>query len=139
MLGRAQSAKQWLVRAEKLRGDLPVVDAIDEQDLASTRARTLEACGQPREAIDEALAHAQRLPEAFVTGSLNLVVGRCALAIGDEAAARSPSSGPRSPATGTGGCSPTARPPFRSGSWRSRAATAEWSATPSERWRWSTP
>jgi hypothetical protein len=88
MLGRAQSAKQWLARAEKLRGDLPVVDAIDEQDLASTRARTLEACGQPREAIDEALTHAQRLPEAFVTGSLNLVVGRCALAIGDEPAAR---------------------------------------------------
>jgi len=88
MLGRAQSAKQWLARAEKLRGDLPVVDAIDEQDLASTRARTLEACGQPREAIDEALAHAQRLPEAFVTGSLNLVIGRCALGIGDEAAAR---------------------------------------------------
>ncbi len=44
--------------------------------------------GQPREAIDEALVHAQRLPEAFVTGSLNLVVGRCALALGDEAAAR---------------------------------------------------
>jgi tetratricopeptide (TPR) repeat protein len=88
MLGRAQSAKQWLARAEKLRGELPVVDAIDEQDLASTRARTLEASGQPREAIDEALAHAQRLPEAFVTGSLNLVVGRCALAIGDEPAAR---------------------------------------------------
>jgi tetratricopeptide (TPR) repeat protein len=88
MLGRAQSAKQWLARAEKLRGDLSVVDAIDEQDLASTRARTLEACGQPREAIDDALVNAQRLPEAFVTGSLNLVVGRCALAIGDEAAAR---------------------------------------------------
>src|SRR5580698_1686716 len=88
MLGRAQSAKQWLARAEKLRGDLQVVDAIDEQDLASTRARTLEASGQPREAIDEALVHAQRLPEAFVTGSLNLVVGRCALAIGDEPAAR---------------------------------------------------
>jgi tetratricopeptide (TPR) repeat protein len=88
MLGRAQSAKQWLARAEKLRGDLAVVDAIDEQDLASTRARTLEACAQPREAIDEAMAHVQRLPEAFVTGSLNLVVGRCALVIGDEPAAR---------------------------------------------------
>jgi tetratricopeptide (TPR) repeat protein len=88
MLGRAQAAKQWLAKAEKLRGDLPVVDAIDEQDLASTRARTLEACGQPREAIDEATPNVQRLPEAFVTGSLNLVVGRCALAVGDEAAAR---------------------------------------------------
>ena len=40
MLGRAQSAKQWLARAEKLRGDLAVVDAMDEQDLVSTRARS---------------------------------------------------------------------------------------------------
>lgn len=88
MLGRAQAAKQWLARAEKLRGDLTVVDAIDEQDLVSTRARTLEAAGQHREAIDESAVHAQKLPEAFVTGSLNLVVGRCALALGDEALAR---------------------------------------------------
>ena len=88
MLGRAQAARQWLARAEKLRGDLTVVDAIDEQDLVSTRARTLEAAGQHREAIDESAVHAQKLPEAFVTGSLNLVVGRCALALGDEALAR---------------------------------------------------
>jgi tetratricopeptide (TPR) repeat protein len=88
MLGRAQAAKQWLARAEKLRGDLTVVDAIDEQDLVSTRARTLEASGQHREAIDESAVHAQKLPEAFVTGSLNLVLGRCALALGDEAMAR---------------------------------------------------
>src|ERR1019366_5045520 len=88
MLGRSQSAKQWLARAEKLRGDLTVVDAIDEQDLVSTRARAFEASGQLREAIDESLTHAQELPEAFVTGSLNLVVGRCALALGDEPLAR---------------------------------------------------
>jgi tetratricopeptide (TPR) repeat protein len=88
MLGRAQSAKQWLARAEKLRNDLSVVDAIDEQDLVSTRARCLEACGELRAAIDESVPHAQELPEAFVTGSLNLVIGRCALALGDEAQAR---------------------------------------------------
>jgi hypothetical protein len=88
MLGRAQSAKQWLARAEKLRGDLTVVDAIDEQDLVSTRARALEASGELRQAIDESLPHAQELPEAFVTGSLNLVVGRSALALGDEPLAR---------------------------------------------------
>jgi hypothetical protein len=88
MLGRAQSAMQWLARAEKLRGELTVVDAIDEQDLVSTRARALEANGKHREAIDDSLPHAHRLPEAFVTGSLNLVVGRCALAVGDEATAR---------------------------------------------------
>lgn len=88
MLGRAQAARQWLGKAEKLRADLAVVDAIDEQDLVATRARTLEACGQTREALDHAAAHAEKLPEAFVTGSLNLVVGRCALTLGDEVAAR---------------------------------------------------
>jgi tetratricopeptide (TPR) repeat protein len=87
MLGRAQSAKQWLAKTEKLRGDV-VLDAGDEQDLASTRARTLEAAGQYREALDHAVAHAESLPEAFVTGSLNLVIGRCALALADEATAR---------------------------------------------------
>jgi tetratricopeptide (TPR) repeat protein len=87
MLGRAQAARQWLGRAEKLRADLAVVDAIDEQDLVATRARTLESCGQIREALDHAATHAEKLPEAFVTGSLNLVVGRCALALGDETTA----------------------------------------------------
>jgi hypothetical protein len=88
MLGRAQAAKQWLAKAEKQRSELTVVDAIDEQDLVSTRARTLEACGQPREALEHALGQAEKLPEAFVTGSLNLVVGRCALGVGDEVTAR---------------------------------------------------
>jgi hypothetical protein len=32
--------------------------------------------------------HAEKLQDAFVTGSLNLVVGRCALAAGDEGTAR---------------------------------------------------
>ncbi|HTQ41577.1 MAG TPA: hypothetical protein VMI75_02395, partial [Polyangiaceae bacterium] len=85
---RAQAARQWLGKAEKLRADLAVVDAIDEQDLVATRARTLESCGQTREALDHAATHAEKLPEAFVTGSLNLVVGRTALALGDEAGAR---------------------------------------------------
>jgi tetratricopeptide (TPR) repeat protein len=87
MLGRAQSAKQWLAKADKLRADV-ALDAGDEQDLASTRARTLEASGQHREALDHAIVHAETLPEAFVTGSLNLVIGRCALALGDETTAR---------------------------------------------------
>ena len=88
MLGRAQAAKQWLAKAEKLRADLSVVDAIDEQDLMATRARTLEACAQYREALEVALPYSERLPEAFVTGSLNLVAGRSALALGDEVGAR---------------------------------------------------
>ena len=88
MLGRAQAAKQWLAKAEKLRGELAIVEASDEQDLVSARARTLECCGQGREALDAALPHVEQLPEAFVTGSLNLVVGRCALASGDHASAR---------------------------------------------------
>ncbi len=88
MLGRAQAAKQWLAKAEKLRAELAVVDAIDEQDLVATRARALEACGLHKDALDAAMPHVTRLEEAFVTGSLNLVVGRCALALGDATAAR---------------------------------------------------
>jgi tetratricopeptide (TPR) repeat protein len=88
MAGRAQAAKQWLAKTDKLRAELAVVDAIDEQDLCATRARTLEACGQLKEAMDIALPHVERLSDAFVTGSLNLVVGRCALALGNQELAR---------------------------------------------------
>lgn len=88
MLDRAQPAAQWLAKTDKLRAEVPALDAVDVQDLLSTRARTLEACGQVREALDQALPFVDRLPEAFVTGNLNLVVGRCALALGDEATAR---------------------------------------------------
>ncbi len=88
MLGRAQAAKQWLAKTDKLRSELFQVDAIDEQDLVATRARTLEACGSPAEALETSMAHAERLPDAFVTGSLNLVIARCALAIGDTETAR---------------------------------------------------
>lgn len=88
MLGRAQAAKQWLAKTDKLRADLFQVDAIDEQDLVATRSRTLEACGQHKEALEAALPHAERLPDAFVTGSLNLVIARCALSLGDQETAR---------------------------------------------------
>jgi hypothetical protein len=88
MLGRAQAAKQWLAKTDKLRSELFQVDAIDEQDLVATRARTLESGGQHREALDCALPHAERLPDAFVTGSLNLVIARCALALGDGETSR---------------------------------------------------
>ena len=88
MLGRAQAAKQWLAKTEKLRSELAQVDAIDEQDLIATRSRTLEACGQLEEALETATPHADRLPDAFVTGSLNLVIARCALAMNDQETAR---------------------------------------------------
>lgn len=88
MLGRAQAAKQWLAKTDKLRSELFQVDAIDEQDLVATRARTLEACGQTREAYEAALPEAERLPDAFVTGSLNLVIARCSLSLGDAETAR---------------------------------------------------
>ncbi len=88
MLGRTQAARQWLAKAEKLRLELGTMDVVADQDLVSTRARTIEACGEPREAMDLALSHLEQLPEAFVTGSLNLVVGRCALSLGDEVTAR---------------------------------------------------
>jgi hypothetical protein len=67
---------------------LAVVDAMDEQDLIATRARALEASGQVQEAREHGLAHAEKLQDAFVTGSLNLIIGRCALAQGDEPTAR---------------------------------------------------
>jgi tetratricopeptide (TPR) repeat protein len=88
MLGRAQAAKQWLAKTDKLRSELTHVEPIDEQELIATRARTLEACGAAQEALEVALPHAARLPDAFVTGSLNLLVARCALALGDPDTAR---------------------------------------------------
>jgi hypothetical protein len=88
MLNRAQAAKQWLAKADKFRGEIGVADAIDDQDLVATRARTFESCSQPDEALRIALPHALELPDAFVTGSLNLVISRCALACGDNETAR---------------------------------------------------
>ncbi len=88
MLGRAQAAKQWLAKADKFRAEIGVADAIDDQDLVATRARTYESCGQHDEALKAALPHATLLPDAFVTGSLNLVVARSALATNDHDTAR---------------------------------------------------
>jgi tetratricopeptide (TPR) repeat protein len=88
MLGRAQAAKQWLAKTEKLRAELVQVEATDEQDLVATRARTFEACGEYAEALEAALASIDRLPDAFVTGTLNLVIARSAYALGDEEGAR---------------------------------------------------
>ena len=88
MLERPQAARQWLGKAERLRADLAIADDMDEQDLVATRARAFEAAGQLREALEHGLSHTEKLQEAFVTGSLNLVVGRCALAIGDDVTAR---------------------------------------------------
>lgn len=88
MLGRAQAAKQWLAKTEKLRTEVFHVDPVDEQDLVATKARTLEANGEIREAIEVALPHAERLTDAFPTGALNMVLARCALAENDVDMAR---------------------------------------------------
>lgn len=88
MLGRPQAARQWLAKAEKLRVDLGALDPIEDQELIAIRARTLECSGQVAQALALGLDHCEHLPEAFVTGVLGLVVGRCALALGDEATAR---------------------------------------------------
>ena len=88
MLGRAQPAMQWLAKTEKLRSVLFQVDAVDEQDLAATRSRTLEASGQYAEALEAALPYAEHLPDTFITGSLNLVIARCAQALGETETAR---------------------------------------------------
>lgn len=88
MAGRAPAAKQWLAKTDKLRAELFQVDAIDEQDLVATRARALEAAGEHKEALEVAQPNAERLPDAFVTGSLNLTIARSALALGDQETAR---------------------------------------------------
>jgi tetratricopeptide (TPR) repeat protein len=88
MLGRPQAARQSLAEAERLRADLGALDPFEDQELMAIRARTLECCGQTPEALDLARQHCKQLPEAFVTGYLFLIVGRCALAQGDETAAR---------------------------------------------------
>jgi len=88
ILDRGQSAQKWLGKAETLRAEMGFVDPIEELDLVMVRARVLEACGELRDALHHGLAHLARLPEAFVSGSLNLIVGRCALALGDEEGAR---------------------------------------------------
>jgi tetratricopeptide (TPR) repeat protein len=88
MLGRTQAVRPWLAKAEKLRADLGGLDPIEDQELVAIRARTLECCGQVARAFALAREHSEQLPEAFVTGALNLIVGRCGLALGDDAAAR---------------------------------------------------
>lgn len=88
MLGRAQPAKQWLAKAEKLRAELASADALDDQDLVATRARVHEACGEHADAVGCGLPFADKLPSAFVTGNLNLVVARSSLALGDAELAR---------------------------------------------------
>jgi tetratricopeptide (TPR) repeat protein len=88
MLGRPQAARQWLSKAERLRADLGPLDPIEDQELVAIRARTIECSGQLSQALALARKHYEHLPEAFVTGALALIVGRCALALGDEATAR---------------------------------------------------
>jgi tetratricopeptide (TPR) repeat protein len=89
MLGREPQARQWLAKAEKARAEVGAHEGIEEEELVATRARALESFGVPREALDAALPHlGMSSPEAFVTGILHLVAGRCHLALGDEAAAR---------------------------------------------------
>ncbi|MBL8607921.1 MAG: hypothetical protein JNL38_11395 [Myxococcales bacterium] len=88
MLGRAQPAKQWLAKAEQLRGELAAADALDDQDLMTTRARVHEACGEHADAVGCGLPFVDKLPDAFVTGTLNLVVARASHALGDHDLAR---------------------------------------------------
>ncbi|MBK6691634.1 MAG: tetratricopeptide repeat protein [Myxococcales bacterium] len=88
MLGRADEARDWLGRTEKLFSELPTADTFDDQDFQATRARVFEALGDREEAMRIADTYRHRLTDAFVTGSLNLVLGRVALASGDLPRAR---------------------------------------------------
>ncbi len=88
MLGRPQAVRPWLAKAEKLRSELGILDPVEDQELVAIRARALECCGQVAQAFALARKYCEQLPEAFVTGVLNLIVGRCGLALDDDAAAR---------------------------------------------------
>ncbi|MCL2777848.1 MAG: hypothetical protein FWD73_07575 [Polyangiaceae bacterium] len=88
MLGRAEEATQWLAKTEVLCDEIAPIDTLDDQDLVAMRARTLEACGSLREALAVAAVHAERLPDAFITGTLNLIIARCASALGDAQTSR---------------------------------------------------
>ncbi|MFO0678470.1 MAG: tetratricopeptide repeat protein [Polyangiaceae bacterium] len=87
-LGRAESASQWLARSEKIRAEKPSTEILDELHAVATRGRVLEACGAHDEALEIVLPHVATRPAALVTGSINLVAGRAALARGDEKLAR---------------------------------------------------
>jgi tetratricopeptide (TPR) repeat protein len=89
MLGQPQAARQWLAKAEKLRAELGSLDPIEDQELVAIRARCLECCGQVAQALALARKHCEDLSDAFVTGALNLTVGRCALSLGNDSEARS--------------------------------------------------
>jgi tetratricopeptide (TPR) repeat protein len=88
ILGRGDEAREWLARTEKLFSELPTADTFDDQDFQGTKARVYEAAGDRTEAVRIAETYRHRLPDAFVTGSLNLVLGRVALASGDLTKAR---------------------------------------------------
>ncbi len=88
MLGRGDEAREWLAKTEKLFSELPTADTFDDQDFQTTKARVHEAAGDHAEAVRIAETFRNRLPDAFVTGSLNLVLGRVALATGDLVKAR---------------------------------------------------
>ena len=76
------------------------------------------------------MGSASNLPEAFVTGSLNLVLARCALELGDVGTARQAVERAALSATRTPGFSPTGGERAAWALARSRATAAS-SATPS--------
>jgi hypothetical protein len=88
MLGREAPAAQWLAQATELRAKVTSFDALEEHELIAVRARVHECCGRLPDAIELAREHCHDRPEAFVTGVLNLTLGRCALASGDEESLR---------------------------------------------------
>lgn len=88
MLGRGDEAREWLAKTEKQFSELPTADVFDDQDFQVTKARVMEACGDVAQAMSIADTYRHRIPDAFVTGSLNLLLGRLALAGGDLIKAR---------------------------------------------------
>jgi len=88
ILGQKDEARTWLAKTEKLFSELPTADVFDDQDFQATKARVMEACGDTPAAMAIADTFRHRLPDAFVTGSLHLILGRVALGAGDLVKAR---------------------------------------------------
>jgi tetratricopeptide (TPR) repeat protein len=88
ILGRIDAATSALAKAARLTRAAAPLDDSDALDFVTAKVRVLEARGAFAEAIAVGRSQTTRLPASLVTGHLNVIVGRAALAVGDIELAR---------------------------------------------------
>ncbi len=88
MLGRIDAATSALAKAARLTRAAAPLDDADALYFVAANVRVLEARGAFAEAIAVGRSQTSRLPASPVTGHLNVIVGRAALAVGDLELAR---------------------------------------------------